>query len=61
MSQHYDDHPDHIINQALAILESRQRHLGNAFTQPKAAADFLRLKMGCLLYTSDAADEHIVV
>ena len=49
MSQHYDDHPgqgDHIINQALAILESRQRHLGNAFTQPKAAADFLRLKMG---------------
>ena len=49
MSQHYDDQPgqgDHIINQALAILESRQRHLGNAFTQPKAAADFLRLKMG---------------
>lgn len=49
MSQHYDDQPgqgDHIINQALAILESRQRHLGHAFTQPKAAADFLRLKMG---------------
>lgn len=49
MSHHYDDHPgqgDHLINQALAILESRQRHLGNAFTQPKAAADFLRLKMG---------------
>ena len=49
MTHHYDDHPglgDHIINQALAILESRQRHLGNAFTQPKAAADFLRLKMG---------------
>ncbi|WP_429183231.1 JAB domain-containing protein [Aeromonas rivipollensis] len=46
MTHHYDDHPDHIINQALAILESRQRHLGHAFTQPKAAADFLRLKMG---------------
>ena len=49
MSQHYDDQPgqgDHIINQALAILESRQRHPGHAFTQPQAAADFLRLKMG---------------
>lgn len=44
MTHHYDDHPgqgDHIINQALAILESRQRHLGHAFTQPKAAADFV--------------------
>ena len=49
MSHNYGDHPgqdDYIINQALAILESRQRHLGHAFTQPKAAADFLRLKMG---------------
>ncbi|MFM5460414.1 RadC family protein [Aeromonas veronii] len=49
MTHHYDDHPgqdDYIINQALAILESRQRHLGHAFTQPKVAADFLRLKMG---------------
>ena len=49
MTHHYDDHPglgDHIINQALAILECRQRHLGQAFTHPNAAADFLRLKMG---------------
>ncbi|KTA85920.1 RadC family protein [Aeromonas salmonicida] len=49
MSHHYEDRyqrDDHIINEALAILESRQRHLGQAFTQSKAAADFLRLKMG---------------
>ena len=49
MSHNYGDHPgqdDHIINQALAILECRQRHLGQAFTHPNAAADFLRLKMG---------------
>ena len=49
MSHNYGDHPgqdDHIINQALAILESRQRHLGQTFTHPNAAADFLRLKMG---------------
>ena len=44
-----DDHPgqgDHIINQALAILRADSGIFGNAFTQPKAAADFLRLKMG---------------
>ncbi|ATU98057.1 RadC family protein [Aeromonas mytilicola] len=46
MSHHYDDRHQQVINEALAILESRQRHLGQAFTQPKAAADFLRLKMG---------------
>ena len=28
------------------LAESRQRHLGQAFTHPNAAADFLRLKMG---------------
>ncbi len=43
MSHHYDQQ---VINEAIAILESRQRHLGQAFTQPHAAADFLRLKMG---------------
>ena len=43
MSHHYDQQ---VINAALAILESRQRHLGQAFAQPQTAADFLRLKMG---------------
>ncbi|WHF42166.1 RadC family protein [Aeromonas salmonicida] len=46
MSHHYDDRHQQVINEALAILESRQRHLGQAFTHPRAAADFLRLKMG---------------
>lgn len=46
MSYHYEDRHQQVINEALAILESRQRHLGQAFTHPRAAADFLRLKMG---------------
>ncbi|MFM4731957.1 RadC family protein [Aeromonas salmonicida] len=46
MSYHYEDRHQQVINEALAILESRQRHLGQAFTRPRAAADFLRLKMG---------------
>ena len=43
MSHHYDQQ---VINEAIAVLESRQRHLGQTFTHPNAAADFLRLKMG---------------
>lgn len=43
MSHHYDQQ---VINEAIAILESRQRHLGQVFTHPNAAADFLRLKLG---------------
>ncbi len=43
MSYHYDQQ---VIDEALAILESRQRHLGQTFTHPNTAADFLRLKMG---------------